>query len=416
MRTVVALVLLCLSGCAAPEPVTLTVWHAWNGMDEELLKGGAAVYRMSQPHVSIAVQRFGSIGELRRAFVKSDQPIPDLILGPSDWTGDLVARGRIAPLDPYLPRSERADFLPIGLDGVSVGGVLYGLPVTLETVALFYNTQLVPKPPATLRELELIARQFTHPQRNEFGLAYDLASPYPNAAWFNGAGATWIDGNGRPSLETVEARAALAIIRRLGGRDGVALPRKLFNDTLIHTLFGIGKIAMIIDGPWAMADLRNYSVPFQVTRLPRIEAEPGSPGPGRWAAPFVGSQALFLNARSFAWREAARFAVALASPELQHDLANRAGRLPSRRSVQVFPDIEADPVLGGFLDQVSIGRPMPNRPELMAVWTPLRYDLLEPVLDGRDVRRAQSRAQARVEEGIRLIHEELETRARERRP
>ncbi|MBC7099045.1 extracellular solute-binding protein, partial [Candidatus Bipolaricaulota bacterium] len=72
---------------------------------------------------------------------------PDIIIGPHDWIGELIYNGLLEPL--VLPADLLAQFDPASLEAFSWAGELYGLPYATECVALIYNKDLVPEPPAT---------------------------------------------------------------------------------------------------------------------------------------------------------------------------------------------------------------------------------------------------------------------------
>ena len=73
---------------------------------------------------------------------------PDIFVGAHDWTGELVANGVIDPID----LGAKADsFVPVAVNAFAFEGQTYGMPYVTETIALYYNTDLVPDGPGDLR-------------------------------------------------------------------------------------------------------------------------------------------------------------------------------------------------------------------------------------------------------------------------
>src|SRR5204863_2791095 len=65
---------------------------------------------------------------------------PDVIIGASDWIGELSANGSIVPL--FLSKSVKAQFPAYTLDALSYGTAvkrLYGLPTQVENIGLVVN-------------------------------------------------------------------------------------------------------------------------------------------------------------------------------------------------------------------------------------------------------------------------------------
>lgn len=71
---------------------------------------------------------------------------PDIFVGAHDQLGGLVASGIVAPLD----LGAKADlFTSASVAALNYEGANYGLPYSIENIALIRNTDLVPEAPAT---------------------------------------------------------------------------------------------------------------------------------------------------------------------------------------------------------------------------------------------------------------------------
>ena len=88
---------------------------------------------------------------------------PDLLIGPLDWVGELATGELIAPLDEMATADDPGAFLPATVDALKYDGKLYGMPESFETVALYYNTDLVQTAPATTAEVYDMSCQACRP-------------------------------------------------------------------------------------------------------------------------------------------------------------------------------------------------------------------------------------------------------------
>ena len=72
---------------------------------------------------------------------------PDIVLWPHDRFGEWAQAGLISPVEPS--DAVKASALASGWDAVTFGGQTWGYPVFVEAIALIYNKDLVPTPPAS---------------------------------------------------------------------------------------------------------------------------------------------------------------------------------------------------------------------------------------------------------------------------
>ena len=105
--------------------------------------------------VEVQIVDFGDI----RTQVTTQAPAgegPDLFIGANDWTGELAANGVIEPID---LGSKSGDFFELSLTAFSIDGQLYAVPYGYEAIALYYNTDLVPEPPASIEDAVAICAE-----------------------------------------------------------------------------------------------------------------------------------------------------------------------------------------------------------------------------------------------------------------
>jgi ABC-type glycerol-3-phosphate transport system substrate-binding protein len=91
---------------------------------------------------------------------------PHMAILPSHSLGALAADGSILPVDGLVPEGELARLVPAAVGAAQVRGAdaapLYGVPLTFDTLALYYNkANFTGDPPADTDELLRVARGIT---------------------------------------------------------------------------------------------------------------------------------------------------------------------------------------------------------------------------------------------------------------
>lgn len=142
--------LLCLVGIpavAAADP--LVVWcepHKVQTM-EELARQWAKDTGMAVKVEPVSVLETANKVQLSGPLGKG----PDVFCCLSGQLGMLVTTATVAPID--RSSLDLSNFMPVGLEAAGHGGKLYGIPYDVSTVALIYNKDLMPEPPATMNDL-----------------------------------------------------------------------------------------------------------------------------------------------------------------------------------------------------------------------------------------------------------------------
>jgi len=295
---------------------------------------------------------------------------PDLFIYPQDRIGDWADSGVIEPIEFWVDDARADRFTSEAVEAMAYKGSLWGLPLTVKSMALYYRTDLVTQPPRTTDELVALAPQMA--QRHGYAIAYANVDLYGHAPWLFGYGGKIMDDDGKLAIATPEAADAMAFARGLV-TSGVTPDQA--EGPLVATLFNEGKAATVMSGPWFVADIAA-NVPWQVTTLPTVSAT------GKPAAPFLGAEGILMSAR--AKDKDVAFAVmdALTSDVAAIERAKIARQVVPNPAAYDDPDIARDPVLAAFRAQLASTVPMPKGSAMRMVWTPYKTALGE-VLSGR---------------------------------
>jgi ABC-type glycerol-3-phosphate transport system substrate-binding protein len=406
-----------LSPTANPAPpsaarTVLLLWHAWPTPEDRVLAALVERYNRATPGVQIVLQSHPVVSlrsDLASAVAEGGGP--HMAILPSHSLGSLAGDGSILALDKLIPEGEVARLMPaaVGAAQVRAGDTasLYGVPLTFDTLALYYNrANFTGDPPADTDALLRVARGITDTSSDPpyWGLAYNLSLDRTLAylyafggRLFDDAGGVALGLDGRAGAEAwlswlLELREDERILASL---DGVTV------DNAITTQ----QAMMTID--WAHA-LSAYSAIWPgnlgVAPLPRLAGTDGVP------QPYVQSDVLVLNARLGAQAEqaaAAAFASYLIDEAAQRDLL-RAGRQPVLLSLDLAADDaaltdELRAAAVAFRAQAEDGLPMPNNADSGEVVWPLLTDMHNNALrrlltPAQAVEGADSALRARLEE------------------
>lgn len=359
LMAVLGLAFLGLAGAQAQQAPTLTIWA--DEVRAPVLQQVATTFT-NETGVNVQIELV-PFGDIRPKFITSGPTgTPDLIIGPHDWVGELVANGLLEPL--ALGRL-REDFVESALEGFTVGGRLYGLPYATEAIALIYNKDLVPTPPATFDELVSIAKRLTDPEKGQYGFLHNVwgPDPYHSFPYVTAYGGYIFGKDAQGRLNPCDVgleRGAPAYQLLLSLTDQGLVPRATGYGEMAST-FEAGKAGMIVTGPWQIKSIRDKGINVGVAKLPLIE--------GRVPRPFVGAQGFMVNSSGANKPAALTFLFNfIATTGTMVDLFRRDPRPPAFKPALDDSAVRADPTLAVFVASVADGIPMPNIPQMSAVW------------------------------------------------
>jgi len=293
---------------------------------------------------------------------------PDIFVGAHDWTGELAANGIIDPIDISAKTDE---FIPVALQGFNFEGQNYAVPYVTEAIAMYRNTDIVADAPATWDEL-VAACDAAAPANCVVlpggGTATDAYHNYPlGVSSYGGYIFAFDETTGfdaaEVGLDTPEAIESAAFLEEQAANGIVA---STDGDTA-KNLFLEGQAAFFISGPWQISDLSASDINWDVSLIPSISGEP--------AQPFVGAQGFFLSSFS----ENALIAQSflndfIATEETMQALYDADPRGTAWASI--LEGLSDDPTVQVFGESAANGIPMPNIPQMAAVWGPLGDNLL----------------------------------------
>lgn len=365
----IVLVALAVTGCERTPGIVL--WHAYNGAERDALAQAAARWNDAHPErpLQLVGVPFNAFADKLTSAIPNGNG-PDLFIYPQDRVGGWIDSGVIEPIEFWVGDALASRFTDETVAAMAYKGSLWGLPVTVKSLALYYRTDLIDAPPRTTDELIALTARMR--ARGGYALAYTNVNLYGHAPWLFGFGGEVIDDAGRLAIATPEAAAAMAFARELVAKE--TAPSNA-DSPYVATLFNEGKAATAISGPWFQSDIAQ-GVPWKVAVLPVVSAT------GEHAAPFLGVDGILMSAR--ASDKDAAFAImdALTSDVAALERAQHARQVVPNRRANEDPAVTEDPTLRTFRDQLAHAVPMPMDAAMRMVWTPYKTALGE-VIAGR---------------------------------
>ena len=365
-RWLIMVLLLMMSGAgpALAEGVLL-VWVSGN-RDAAALGTLAADYQASTG-VGVTVTAVDPLPE-RFAVAAGMGEGPDIVMVGHDQMGALAADGLITPVNP--PAVWTAGILPVALQAVRFDGSTWGYPVAVEALHLIYNRDLIAVPPDQFEDIPALPLP-----RGNRRILWDYRNPYftmPLLMAGGGYAFEKVAGRYDPTTTGVNAPGATAGAEMLLSLiSDQFLPPDLTYQIMDDAMNG-GRVAMVINGPWAWANLAISGINFGVAPIPGVA---GHPSPA-----FVTVQALAINSAS-ANRELAKnfIETALTSDAgLAGWNANGAlGALADDSAAAVM----TDPNIAALRAIAATGVPLPNNPEMVRFWQAMR-DALTSISTG----------------------------------
>lgn len=354
----------------AQEQVTLSFWKFAATVDDPIIAKYVDLWNTLNPNIKVefVTMPWGDYTGLALPAAFAAGKGPDIFwLSPGDILR-YVNEGMLLPFDGYVSESELADLVPAARQRTTVEGVLYGLPVEIEPVAIYYNVDLFQKYgiqiPKDWNELLQVAKKLTTPEH--YGLIIETSpSYYQLFTWYPflwSAGADVVSPDWKQA--TMDSEGAIAALKLWGDliKEGVSPSTTPTPTNDIFSNFASGLGAMQVCGMWAIAALAAQPPDFKVGVFPIPPLQADMP---RFSV--FGGWNFVVNKQTRYPREAVQFCrwFIFNTDFLKEFCVDRMSKLPSRISV-----LEAgkttyakDPLALYFLEEIlPTARPEPRYP------------------------------------------------------
>lgn len=361
----------------------------WTNLENEtkVLQDYAKKWEQETGNKVEVIHETADIQQFAQAVKSADGP--DGIYGiANDQLANYIDAGltQEVPADVYKDE----EYASASVQACYANGKRYGVPIAVETNALFYNTDKIQEVPQSWEELLEVAKE-------NGGIQFEATSIYYDLGFLRAYGGyifNYEDGNydvGDIGLGNDDAVKAYEFVNQLSS--GYQFITSDITSDTAKSNFQNGTTAFYIGGPWDIDGLKSAGTPFAVAPMPQLN--------GKDFVTPVGTQVGFVSSKSENQDVVWEFYKYLSENAAQ-DLYAAGGRIPALLSAQEA--IEKDEATESFITQISYGEPMPTASEMGQVWTPFS-DNLKLMLNGEiTAKEAADYIGTQVAEGIEMMN------------
>ncbi|HEY8346087.1 MAG TPA: ABC transporter substrate-binding protein [Symbiobacteriaceae bacterium] len=353
-------------------PVEIEFWNYWDGQNGEAISALIEEFNAEHPDIRVknVTMPWGELLPKLQAAIAGKNP-PAVAAGDIAWMSRLHSTEALLPLDEAIKEAkvDLEDFYPAPLEYSRYQGKLQALPVSANSLGLFYNKDLFRKagldpdcPPQTWEELREAAKEIA-----ALGEGIQGFEIYTTAG-DNGEGLTWqfqpflwqaggeylADNYSKPGFNNASGEKALQFLVDLIHRDKVSQPGQ-------WGAFEKGQAGMRIDGSWMVGVFaKQASFDWGTAMIPTPEG-------GQPATNLGGEQIFVFKTTPEKQAAAIKFVLWLTSTPVQVEWDILTGFMPIRKSVASDPKYQAwlnqEPRLKPFVEQQQFARARPPIPE-----------------------------------------------------
>jgi multiple sugar transport system substrate-binding protein len=239
---------------------------AYNDCGAEI---GAKIVRTAVPGANLIAK------VLQQSASKS---LPDVLMLDNPDVQQIADSGALAPLSDYGVATD--GFFKGVQEAGTYDGKVYGVAPVINTLALFYNTDILTKagitPPTTWDELQADAKQLT--SGDQYGLAFSGINTYEGSWQF--LPFMWSNGGDEKNINSPETVQALQLLTDIVNDGSASKSVVTWAQADVEAQFVAGKAAMMVNGPWNIPDLNSHpEIKWAAVPVPTRDASQTSVAP-----------------------------------------------------------------------------------------------------------------------------------------
>ncbi len=313
-----------------------------------------------------------------------------------DTLGRLVVAGGVME---NLVSAERIknEFLSSAVAAATAENVSYGFPVSIATNALFYNKDLLDSAPQTIEELIAFGQTFNDKKANKYALLWDVQNYYDSRMFFSLYGAYEFGSNGTDAndigISSGQAHKGLAALKSVQSEIQFN-PFDMRNPQVRRGLFAEGKVAAIVDGPWATKQYMESGINVGVVPMPTYD--------GLHPRTFSTVRLAVVSAFTEYPMAAQLFADYLATDAMLAKRFEMSQMIPPSTVALEKASMKADEASKAIMAQVQYSDAMPSIPEMGFVWSPMASAITALVVNDKTPQEVAEQAMSIITEQIAL--------------
>jgi multiple sugar transport system substrate-binding protein len=311
------------------------------------------------------------------------------------WTAEFAAKGWLQPLKDKMALDTSALLKPT-VEAASYKGTLYAAPESSDGGILYYRKDLVPTPPKTWDEMMgmcSIAKAHNIGCYSGQFKKYEGLTVNASEA-INSAGGAVLDKDGKPSLNTPEAKAGLENLAKAYADGSIPKEAITFQEEESRQAFQDGKLLFLRNWPYVY-NLATTEGSSKVKNVLGMTALPGKTGPG---ASSLGGHSAGISVYSKNKATALDFLKFLTTEETQKFFATQGSLAPVIGALYSDKDLVAKlPYLPVLKTSIENAVPRPVTPFYPAVTKAIQENAYSAIKGEKTVDAALSDMQKSIE-------------------
>ncbi len=258
------------NGLQPEEGASLKLWLDNDDYNEKIVELWNAKY----PDIPLTVENVGTTDARQKNELDGPTGMgADVFVQAHDGVAVSAQAGTILEID-KLSDEIRNSFVANAVDAVSYEGKIFAFPLTMKTIVMFYNKDLVDTPVDTWDEMKAFAKEFNKPAENKFACLWQAVEPYYAHGFLGGYGYDLFgpEHNDPDQLgwDSKEAAEGLGFYKTLHD-DVYPVASADASWDAMNTMFSSGEAPYVITGPWSIKDFTNAGINFGIAPLPKMD-------------------------------------------------------------------------------------------------------------------------------------------------
>jgi arabinogalactan oligomer/maltooligosaccharide transport system substrate-binding protein len=319
---------------------------------------------------------------------------PDVFVQPYNDAAVLMQAGHIFGVN--LPNDQ---FSEQDITRSTYDGKLTGSPLTIETLLLYYNKNLIPDAPKTFDDLQKLSTdsKFSYKGKNiaflsdwtNFYITYGVLKAY--GAYIFGSNDT------DPSDIGLNNQGAVDAAKYLKDTWYNIWPADMQSNKIapqiINSLFTSGKAGAVISGPWDKQNFTTKNVNLGAVSLPTLPN-------GKEFSPFAGGKEWVASTYSKNPKLAQAWITYVSSADTQKAFYTASGEIPANLTAREEVKNSGDPVDVAVIDTYKNATPMPTIVAMNQVWDPMAQAFV-------DIATGKSDPQTALDNQVKVIKSQI---------
>ncbi|MFE7747440.1 extracellular solute-binding protein [Streptomyces sp. NPDC057428] len=352
---------------------TVTWWDTSTvGSEDKVFKKLAEGFEKKHPKVDVKYVNV-PFGEAQNKFKNAAQAgagAPDVIRSEVAWTPEFADLGYLAPLDGTAALKDQDDFLEQAAASTKYKDKTYAVPQVIDSMGIFYNKKIFAdagvEVPKNIADLKTVSKKIKD-KTGKTGLYLRGDDAYWFLSFLYGEGGDLVDASSKSvTVDKPEGVKAFKTVKDLVD-SGAAKTDATDGWENMQSSFKDGKVAMMINGPWAVTDTltgKEFTdkANLGISPVPAGSAGQGAPQGGHNLAVYAGSKNLDA---SYAFVEY------MTSVQSQAQTAGELNLLPTRTSAYAKQQAVDSEIVQFFKPVVETAVERPWIPETGSLFAPL---------------------------------------------